>query len=151
MARAFVPTVTNFPDGIVIIKSVDGTSYKEIQASLGSTVYQLEKFYLKTQTKEQLQQPFFFEKYDVNGNKQAFAEIIIIDPNQIQNSIEVEMQKHGVIFDGQTTPSVKILPNQTLSVYFYVNASSGKIDYLPKEDMFTESDFFANFNDELDF
>lgn len=151
MATTFLPKIENYPNGIVEVKSLDSTSYKEIQSSLGSTVYRLEKFYLKTQTKEQIQQPIYFENYDVNGNKQAFAEVIVIDPNQIQNSIEIPMQKNEVVLDGQTTPTFKMLGNQNLNIYFYVNASSGKIDYLPKQDMFTANDFFNNFVNEIDY
>lgn len=149
MPGNYKPNVEFFAEGIVSVRSVDNTSYQEIEQSLGSTIYACEKVYVKTQTREQLLQPIYFQKYDANGNKQAFSEIIVIDPNQKQNSLDIPLEKHNVVFDGQATPSVVILPLQTVNMYFFVKASSPSIDFLRENTMFTEQDFFKNFNDRI--
>ena len=151
MPGIYKPLIEFFPTGIVTITSVDNTTYDEIQASLGSVVYFLRTCYLKTQTREQLMQPIFFQKYDANGNKQKFSEIISIDPNQMQNSLNLELEKHKVVFDGQAFPTVNILPWQTVNLYFSVEKSSGKIDYLTEKTIFSTNDFFKKFSDQIDY
>src|SRR5690348_16919235 len=120
MPGIYLPTTTNYPDGVVRVRSLDGTSYNQIIGSLGSTLYAIDKVYIKGSSNEQVMVPIQYQKYDVNGNIKTFQEIANIDPNQFQASLYIDMQKHKLVFDGTLSAKVPLLPLETCFLYFYV-------------------------------
>jgi hypothetical protein len=87
----YTPTVTNYPSGVVIIESEDGTSYNTIQESLsGSHNYQINEVYLKANDISQILQPITFERYDSNGDILQDKRIPAVDPFSFQPSIKID-------------------------------------------------------------
>ena len=143
MAGIYTPTISSFPNGIVTVQSADSTSYAQIINSMGSYVYNVAGFYLKAGSNAQILKPFFFSKYDVNGNIQAYSHINVIDPYQYQASINQDVSKEDIFLNGRTSLTMNILPLETLYLILYVNQLK-LADYL-KPDPLLDNDFFKDY------
>lgn len=144
----YVPTVTNYANGIVSITSTDGTPYYQIQNSIGEIRYFLNALYIQAANNNQLSQPIEFFNYDANGNIKKFAEIPVIDCFQFQPVLDIDMKNQNVVFDGNTFLNVILLPNEMLYIRFDVAEHQNR-DFLPKNDFISTNPFFKQFIDEL--
>ena len=135
-----IPTITFYANNVVSVVSLDSTPYYVIQNSMGSFVYGLKELYLKANANSQILQSYKFNRYDVNGMLQSFAEIPTIDPYQYQVSVFAKMQKENVYLDGRTNLTFTLLPNETLYLILYTDQIANR-DFVPKTDFFQE-DFF---------
>ncbi len=141
----YIPTVTNFVNGVVSVTSTDGTSYQSILNSMGSFVYGVDEVYLKANSNSQILNGFVVEQYDVNGYIKSFEQKPTIDPYQYQKSVFFKMARENVVLNGQTTFDMNILPNEVVFMNIYVNELTMR-DYLSGTSAF-DNDFFKNFSD----
>lgn len=144
----YIPTVTNYANGIVSITSTDGTPYYQIQNSIGEIRYFLNALYIQAANNNQLSQPIEFYHYDANGNIKKFAEIPLIDIFQFQPVLDIDMKSQKVVFEGNTFLNVTLLPLEMLYIRFDITEHQNR-DFLPKNDFISTNDFFKQFNEEL--
>lgn len=147
------PTVTNFPNGVITITSLDSTLYDAIIESLGSYYYVMTDVYIQSNSVEQMLEPLGFFKYDVNGNITDNKVIPTLDPNQDQLSLFIEFASKGYILDGKLYIEYNLQPNETVNFYIgniqYANSMElPDNDGFPK-DFLKDYGFFENFTDEL--
>lgn len=138
----YTPTVTYYPDGVVNVVSVDSTKYSTIVESMGSFVYGIEGVYIKAENVEQILQNFTFNRYDVNGNLQNFVDVITVDPYQRQASVNTSLVGKDIVFDGRTSLSFEILPNENVNIGFYTKQMANR-DCLPPTEFYC-NDFFTS-------
>lgn len=144
-------TATNYPEGTITVRCMDAPpSYEALQASFGSTIYQAFNFYYKTENINQLMQQLLFSKFDVTG--QLSKEVITpaIDPYQLQNILNIDLESKKIIFDGSMFFYLPILPLETCIIIFDILEFTNKY-FLPKNNMFTKNDFFKDFSNKLNF
>lgn len=120
MAGVYSPTITTFPAPVVTIVSQDATTYETIQQSLTTTTYVAKAVEITATSNEQITQPVYFEKYDVNGNLQNFNVTPTVDPFQYQTAVELDLAERNVIFDGNTKMNVQLLGNSSTNIDFDV-------------------------------
>lgn len=120
MAGVYSPTITTFPAPVVTIVSQDATTYETIQQSLTTTTYVAKAVEITATSNEQITQPVYFEKYDVNGNLQNFNVTPTVDPFQYQTAVELNLAERNVIFDGNTKMNVQLLGNSSTNIDFDV-------------------------------
>ena len=135
-----------FPSGVVSVESLSETTYEEIQASMGTFYYGLKEFYIKTNTSEQLLSAINFYNYDSNGNVKAYTENPVISPYQFQISAFVKPTFDGIIFNGQTTMSMDLLPNEIVFLVLHVRETSNGT-FQGQETIINE--FFNDYIEEL--
>lgn len=140
MAGIYTPTTTFFPNGVFTISSNDGTSYSQIQNSMGSYLYGIFFIYLQSSTPEQLLQGLSFRTYDVNGEIKTFVNTTTIDPYQYQNSLFIRPVSKDIVLNGRTSINFDLLPTQNINFVFYVNQTANS--YLLKEPSFFDDYFF---------
>ena len=115
----YTPTISIIPDGVVSVISTDATRYSSIVNSQSGFSYKINKTYLNTTNVNQLFQPYQYNRYDVNGNIDAFTENVLIDPYQYISSMFFKPIKDNVILDGRTGMAFSILANQTIQMVIY--------------------------------
>jgi hypothetical protein len=153
MAGTYNPTITNFPNGVVSVTSMDGTPYSEIQTSMGSVLYKVVEVYLVSNNPSQVLQPIKVKEYSVNGNIRLIVDIPTIDPYQYQNSLFLKPIKE-VVLNGNASLSFDILANSSINFVFYVKEIANAF-YLKEPSLFQEYfyrqqyDFFGGFVDEI--
>lgn len=151
----YTPTVTNYPSGVVIIESEDGTSYNTIQESIsGSHNYQINEVYLKANDISQILQPITFERYDSNGDILQDKRIPAVDPFSFQPSIKIDFNNKDYILDGRLEIDYSLKPNE--KVFFYLDTTVldngsllGDDKSLPK-DFLKTYDFFQDYGKEIE-
>jgi hypothetical protein len=153
MAGTYNPTVTNYPNGVVSVISMDGTPYDEIQTSMGSVLYKIVEVYLVSSNASQVLQPLKVKEYSVNGNIRLLVDIPTIDPYQYQNSLFFKPIKE-VVLNGNASISFDILGNSSINFIFYVKEIANAF-FLKEPSLFQEYfykqqyDFFGGFVDEI--
>jgi len=150
MPGIYLPTITTYPSGVISVRSLDGTSYNQVVNSMGSSVFLVDSVYIKSSNNQQITVPIQYQKYDANGNVVSFSKRGTVDPYQVQTSLEIDMKKERLMFDGTLSALIPILALETCYLFFYIDELSKK-DFLGKKDMFAENDFFKNFKDSLDY
>jgi len=141
----FIPTVTTYVNGVVTVISTDATPYSTIIQSMGSFIYLVGEMYLKSNANSQILQSYQFNKYNVNGNIEAFVQVPTIDPYQFQSSLFVKLDRDDVILDGRTNLDFTLLPSESLSMILYTKQLANR-DFVPRTN-FYNNDFFNLFND----
>jgi hypothetical protein len=144
----FVPTITNYPNGVVTVTSNDATPYNSIIQSMGSFIYGVSEMYLKANDVSQILQSYQFKKYDANGTLESFVDVPTIDPYQYQSSVFFKLAKDNVVLDGRTNLDFTLLPNESLYMIFYTSQLANR-DLVSKTNFFN-NDFFNLFNDYKD-
>lgn len=142
-----IPTITTYVNNVVSVASLDATPYYMILNSMGSFIYGITELYLKANANTQILQSYKFNRYDVNGVFQSFAEIPTIDPYQYQVSLFAKMQRENVYLDGRTNLTFTLLPNETLYLILYTEQIANR-DFVKKTNFFNE-DFFGKQYDVL--
>lgn len=142
-----IPTITTYVNNVVSVASLDATPYYMILNSMGSFIYGITELYLKANANTQILQSYKFNRYDVNGMLQSFAEIPTIDPYQYQVSLFAKMQRENVYLDGRTNLTFTLLPNETLYLILYTEQIANR-DFVKKTNFFNE-DFFKKQYDVL--
>jgi hypothetical protein len=132
--------------GIVSVESLSETTYEEIQASMGTFYYGLKAFYIKTNSSEQLLSAINFYNYDANGNVKAYTENPVINPYQFQISAFVKPTFDGIIFNGDTTMNMDLLPNEIVFLVLHVCETSNGT-FQGQETIINE--FFNDYIEEL--
>ena len=150
MPGIYLPTIITYPEGVVSVKSLDGTSYNQVVNSMGASVFLVDSVYIKSSNNQQITVPILYQKYDANGNIISFSKRGTVDPYQAQASLQIDMKKDKLIFDGTLSALIPILPLETCYLFFYIDEISKK-DFLPGKDMFSDNDFFKNFKDSIDY
>jgi hypothetical protein len=143
-----IPTITNFVNGVVTVTSTDATPYSSILNSMGSFVYGVREMYLKANSNTQILQSYQFNKYDVNGNLEAYVDVPAIDPYQFQTSLFLKLAKDNVVLDGRTNLDFTIQPSERLYIILYTSQLANR-DLVPRTNFFN-NDFFNLFNDYKD-
>lgn len=118
MAGSFNAQVSTLDTPALIVESESGTTYDEIQQSMGSNAYeigQVDDLYLASST-AQLVQPVTFIQYDVNGNQQKYVLPPIVDPFQTQSTLYASVAKKNLSFEGRLRVEVDILEATSLSM-----------------------------------
>ncbi len=144
MPGTYVPIVSTYSNGVVEVKSTDGTSYAEIQQSLGTTTYEVSNVYYKANNNAQLLNPLRLKKYDAEGNFEFKPKVIAIDPRQFISAINLDFSNDDVILNGQLIIRMKLLSNQQVMLVLDVIERSPS-DWLPKSDILN-NDFFRDYN-----
>lgn len=136
---SYTPTVTPYSSGVVTIETMSGTSYEEIQQSMGAYNYQLKELYIKTNGNPQILEPLNFLKYDSNGEIVERKTVPTVDPKQYQTSIFYKFQSKGYIFDGKLSVGFNVLPSEEIFMYFDTICfrSKGLLPYL-KDNIFDD-------------
>ncbi len=94
------PTAVVYPNGVVTVESLDGTSYESILESLGSKQYIMTDVYIQSGSVPQMLEPIGFFKYDTNGNIIDNKVIPTVDPNQDQLSLNIDFKSKDYVLDG---------------------------------------------------
>lgn len=144
----FIPTVTNYVNGVVTVSSLDNTPYSSIVNSMGSFVYGVSEMYLKANSNSQILQSYQFNRYDVNGTLESYVDAPAINPYQYQSSLFLKLAKDNVYLDGRTNLDFTLLPNESLYLIFYTIQLANR-DLVPRTNFFN-NDFFNLFNDYKD-
>jgi len=145
MAGLYAPTSTFFLNGVFSITSNKGTTYSEIQQSMGSYQYGIDEIYLQSNTTEQLLQPLGFRSYDVNGTISNIIDVLTVNPYQNQNSLFTKPISKNLVLDGRTSINFNLLANEDVNFVFYTTEQSNAI-YL-KEPTFFDDYFFKQQED----
>lgn len=147
MAGIYSPTVTDYPDSVVTVRSTDSTSYNQIINSMGSFLYGIDSMYVNSNDASQLMEPLAFTQYDSNGTIQKYSQIIPVSPYQYQNSSFVDLSKENIVLNGRTSLIFPILPNERVSIIFYTKQLANR-DFIPATNFFKD-DFFMGYAEEL--
>lgn len=137
----FVPTIVNIPPPAQII-SMDGTAYEEILQSLVNNSYKVENIYLKALNLNQISEPLYITKYDVNGNKTATTQVTALDVNQFQFALNLNVKELNLVLNGQLVINYNLKAGETVYMIF-TTKQFGTQDLLPKDDLLND-DFFEN-------
>lgn len=137
----FVPTIINIPPPAQII-SMDGTPYEEILQSLVNNSYKVENIYLKASNINQISEPLYITKYDVNGNKIATTQVTALDVNQFQFALNLDVKELNLVLNGQLIINYNLRAGETVYMIF-TTTQFGTQDLLPKDDLLND-DFFEN-------
>jgi hypothetical protein len=141
----YKPTLTIIPSGVVSVTSTDATRYSSIINSQSGFSYGLLETYINTKTTNQLFQPYQYNRYDVNGNLEAYTENVLIDPYQLVSAVKFKPLKDNVVFDGRTSMAFSILPNEIINMVLFVEQISNADFVTPTR--FFNGDFFNIFDD----
>jgi len=141
----YTPTISIITDGVVSVISIDATRYSSIVNSQSGFSYKINKTYINTSDVNQLFQPYQYNRYDVNGNIEAFTENVLIDPYQIISAMFFKPIKDNVVLDGRTGMAFSILANQTIQMVIYTTQIANA-DFVTPTHFFNE-DFFNILND----
>lgn len=114
---SFKATVTNYPNGVVSIESLDSTSYESILQSMQGNIYEIMSVYAQTLLPVQLLELFNFSRYDVNGNFKGYKAIPSIDPYQFQNSLYFKVKSKEYFLDGRTSILYNVYSNQSVIIH----------------------------------
>jgi len=139
------PTITIIPNGVVSVISTDATRYSTIVKSQSGFSYKINKTYINTTNINQLFQPYQYNRYDVNGNIEAFTENVLIDPYQLISARFFKPLKDNVILDGRTGMGFSILPNEIIQMVIYTTEIANAQFVTPTH--FFQDDFFNILND----
>jgi hypothetical protein len=140
MAGIYTPSTTFYPNGVYTITSNKGTSYFEIQNSMGSYQYGVNIIYIQANSSQQLFKGLSFRSYDVNGDINNFLNTTVISPYQYQNSLFLKPIRDDIVLDGRTSISFDALPSENINFVFYTTEQSNGI--FLKEPKFFDSYFF---------
>lgn len=147
MAGIYSPTVTNYPNSVVTVRSTDSTTYNQIINSMGSFVYGVNKMYINANDGSQLLKPMAFTQYDVNGVIQQYSQIVTVDPYQYQNSSFFDLAKDNVVLNGRNSLTFDVLPSENISLIFYTEEIANR-DYVNPTNFFND-DFFTDYAEEI--
>jgi hypothetical protein len=141
----YTPTISIITNGVVSVISTDATRYSTIVNSQSGFSYKINKTYINTSDVNQLFQPYQYNRYDVNGNIEAFTENVLIDPYQFISAMFFKPIKDNVVLDGRTGMAFSILPNETIQMVIYTTQIANA-DFVTPTHFFNE-DFFNILND----
>jgi hypothetical protein len=100
MATTISPIVTTQSTPIVSVTGASGTSYDEIQASIGTSFnYLVKNIYQYSSSLTQLLQPVKLRKFNKFGNRHERILQMTIDPYQEQSSLNQSLLGYDYIFD----------------------------------------------------
>jgi len=117
---SFAVTITNLSTPAVSVTATNVT-YDEIRRSLGDYVYLVERIYFFSDTLQQLNTIYKYEKYNVDGNINVESLTPTIDPYQTQKSLYYDTKRFVVIVDGQSSIDFDLLPNTLLKLELFTN------------------------------
>jgi hypothetical protein len=112
----FAPTIIQNTLPQVSVTAADSGSpsitYKQIKQSLGSQVYNIDRFYLYSTIKNQLIGVIKYNRYDINGNIDVRNIVTTLDPYQLESALYKDLTKSdfGFILNGNSSVSSTILP-----------------------------------------
>jgi hypothetical protein len=147
MAGLYAPTSTFFSNGVFAITSNKGTSYSEIQESMGSYQYGIDEIYIQSNTTQQLLQPISFRSYDVNGTINTVVDVTTVNPYQKQSSLFIKPVSKNLVLDGRTSINFTLLPSEDANLIFYTTEQSNS--YALKEPTFFDDYFFQQNEDDF--
>lgn len=106
----------------VTVTSTNGTvSYETLQNSLGGYVYQLQDLYFQSQTTAQQMQPFLMKTFSEDGKAlttTAYTDFSLFQKIPVS---QTDFKKGDIVFDGFTTMSFTVLPNENINMVLEVN------------------------------
>lgn len=117
----FSVNITN-GDSPVTVTSTNGTvSYETLQNSLGGNVYELQDLYFQSQTTAQQMQPFLMKTFSEDGKAlttTAYTDFSLFQKIPVS---QTNFKQSDIVFDGFTTMSFTVLPNENINMVLEVN------------------------------
>lgn len=105
----------------VTVSSTNGTvTYETLQNSLGSFIYILQDLYFQSQTTAQQMQPFLMKTFDENGKSlitTAYTDFSLFQKIPVS---QTSFKDGDIVFDGFTTMSFTVLPNENINMILEV-------------------------------
>jgi hypothetical protein len=101
-------------------------SYQSFLNSLGTDVYRVMGYYIKTTSRDQLQQEIKYQISDADGNLTSNVISTSIDPNQKQNAYRQDLKDQNIVLNRFSTLQFDILPGEhiTLALEMLANKAS---------------------------
>lgn len=145
MPTIISPIVTTQATPIVSVTGASGTSYAEIQASIGTSFnYLVKNIYQRASSFSQLLQPVRLKKANKNGDKHEMNLQMIIDPYQEQSSLNQSLMGLDYIFDSNTAYFAFIEGNTTINYRIDVE-TFGQNDLLEGKTNFDDMEFLQDY------
>ena len=107
---------------------IQGTTYQQVLASLGTDVYEAFLLYEQSLTTAQITQPISYLRYDTNGNQIASPITPAKDPYQMQSSLFSDLPDGLIVINGNSSLQTTILPNTDLNLKLYTFRTSSQPD-----------------------
>lgn len=98
-------------------------SYQSFLNSLGTDVYRIMGYYIKTTSRNQLQQEIKYQIYDANGDLKSNIISTSIDPNQKQNAYVQDLTDQEIILNRFTTLQMDVLPGEHITLILQMAAN----------------------------
>ena len=145
MATTISPIVTTASSPIVSVTGASGTSYDEIQASIGTSFnYLVKNIYQKATSISQLMQPVLIRKFNKFGDKHQMNLQMMVDPYQQQASLNQSMMGYDYAFDSNNAFFAFIEGNTTVNYRIDVK-EFGQNDFLSGPNNFDDIEFLQDY------
>jgi hypothetical protein len=154
----FAPTIINHTLPQVSVVNADSgvppITYNQIKNSLGNQVYNIEKYYLQSNSLSQLIGQIQYNRYDVNGNKEFTTIATTVDPYQPASAIVGDLQPTDTYFilNGNSSLSTIILPLTMVDLTLYCKRITNQFGrnlntFKIMEEIFRKPNFFKQYGD----
>lgn len=145
MPTSISPIVTIASSPIVSVTGASGTSYKEIQASIGTSFnYLVKNIYQNATSISQLLQPVVLRKFNKRGTKHQVSLQMTIDPYQEQASLNQSMIGYDYIFDSNNAFFAFIQGNTSVNYRIDVE-TFGQNDLMAGQTNFEDIEFLQDY------
>lgn len=138
------PNISVLPIPAIQVSSVSGSSYYEIQQSIGTYFYLINNIYLHSSNLNQLLQPIGLKKYNKFGDKHIRVLQPMIDPYQSQGALNQTMLGLDYVFDSNNGFYPTISANTSVNFQFSSTQIS-KQDYLKGVDNFQNIEYLEDY------
>jgi hypothetical protein len=145
MPTSIAPIVTTQATPIVSVTGASGTSYAEIQASIGTSFnYLVKNIYQKASSFSQLLQPVKLRKFNKYGDKHEMNLQMMIDPYQDQSSLNQSLMGLDYIFDSNNAYFASIEGNTSVNYRIDVE-TFGQNDLMGGQTNFDDIEFLQDY------
>jgi len=145
MPTTIAPIVTTQATPIVSVTGASGTSYDEIQGSIGTSFnYLVKNIYQRATSFTQLLQPVKLRKFNKYGDKHEMNLQMMIDPYQQQSSLNQSLMGYDYAFDSNNAFFPIIEGNTTVNYRIDVE-EFGQNDLMAGQSNFDDIEFLQDY------
>jgi hypothetical protein len=145
MPTTISPIINVASSPIVSVTGASGTSYDEIQGSIGTSFnYLVKNIYQRASSFSQLLQPVKLRKFNKYGDKHEMNLQMMIDPYQDQSSLNQSLMGLDYIFDSNNAYFASIEGNTTVNYRIDVQ-EFGQNDLMGGKTNFDDIEFLQDY------
>lgn len=145
----YLPTISTSADPWIEVTTPVGTTYEQVQNSIGTYVYQVLSIYQRASIFAQILESLLLRKYDKFGNRAYRLMPMTPDPFQYQSAMNTDFRDMSYRIDANNNIYFNVKAGAIINMDIDV-VELKMADALPQEDNFSQIEFLQDYDFQLD-